>query len=388
MKQPEASIAIQVLPNTASGDEAIRVVDAVIAYLKSTELPVFVGPFETVVEGDFDRLWEIAKECHLIPIREGGVYEPHFVLFQLFSSKMLHVVRRLYSRYTDSMQNGNKRDIPSKETIKALALDLDGTLLGPGALLSERAIRILKTCLDRGIKVIICTGRSIEAADQYQEAVGATGPMVYFNGAEVVDVPSRKVLYTTLLDLDVVDYCADLARRRGLYYQAYFPETSQSRGRILLTEHYAQEAEMYHKHTGIQPIIGDLKKAAAAPGITGCIKSMFISDSSLHDSIRTELQACFGSRIYIVRSSPMFLEILHAGVSKGQGLKQAMEYQGLASSQVIAFGDEENDLSMFRIAGFSAAPANAKEEVRQAADIIIDSNAEDGVAVFLENLLS
>ena len=72
MKQPEASIAIQVLPKTASGDEVIRVVDAVIAYLKSTGLPVFVGPFETAVEGDFDRLWEIAKECHRIPIREGA----------------------------------------------------------------------------------------------------------------------------------------------------------------------------------------------------------------------------------------------------------------------------------------------------------------------------
>jgi uncharacterized protein YqgV (UPF0045/DUF77 family) len=72
MKQPEASLAIQVLPKTANGDEVIRIVDAVIAYIKSTGLTTFVGPFETTVEGGFNELMEIAKECQLICVREGA----------------------------------------------------------------------------------------------------------------------------------------------------------------------------------------------------------------------------------------------------------------------------------------------------------------------------
>jgi uncharacterized protein YqgV (UPF0045/DUF77 family) len=77
MKQPEAGMAIQVLPKIPAekqneGGEIIRVVDAVIAYLKGTGLPVFVGPFETTIEGDFERLWEIGRECQLICIREGA----------------------------------------------------------------------------------------------------------------------------------------------------------------------------------------------------------------------------------------------------------------------------------------------------------------------------
>jgi uncharacterized protein YqgV (UPF0045/DUF77 family) len=72
MKQPEASLAIQVLPKTADGDEVIRIVDAVIAYIKSTGLNAFVGPFETTVEGGFDQLMDMAKECQLICIREGA----------------------------------------------------------------------------------------------------------------------------------------------------------------------------------------------------------------------------------------------------------------------------------------------------------------------------
>lgn len=67
----QSSIAIQVLPK-AEGSELIRIVDAVIAYIKSTGLPTFVGPFETTVEGDYDQLMEIIRNCQLICIREGA----------------------------------------------------------------------------------------------------------------------------------------------------------------------------------------------------------------------------------------------------------------------------------------------------------------------------
>lgn len=71
MKQPEASIAIQVLPSVCP-DELIRIVDEVIAYIKSTGLKTFVGPFETTVEGGYEELMEIVKQCQLICIREGA----------------------------------------------------------------------------------------------------------------------------------------------------------------------------------------------------------------------------------------------------------------------------------------------------------------------------
>jgi uncharacterized protein YqgV (UPF0045/DUF77 family) len=72
MNKPEASIAIQVLPMSADGDEVLRIVDKVIAYIKSTGLKSVVGPFETVIEGGFEELMGIAKECQLICVREGA----------------------------------------------------------------------------------------------------------------------------------------------------------------------------------------------------------------------------------------------------------------------------------------------------------------------------
>lgn len=71
MKQPEASIAIQVLPKV-EGEEVIRVVDKVIEAIEQSGMSYVVGPFETTIEGEFDALWDLAKECHLICLREGA----------------------------------------------------------------------------------------------------------------------------------------------------------------------------------------------------------------------------------------------------------------------------------------------------------------------------
>jgi hydroxymethylpyrimidine pyrophosphatase-like HAD family hydrolase len=61
-----------------------------------------------------------------------------------------------------------------------------------------------------------------------------------------------------------------------------------------------------------------------------------------------------------------------------------MEKRGLKPEEIIALGDEENDLPMFSVAGFSVAPANAKDKVKSAASLVIGANTEDGVAAFLE----
>ncbi|MDR2798864.1 MAG: HAD hydrolase family protein [Treponema sp.] len=288
--------------------------------------------------------------------------------------------------YTGLMQKSHNSPGIDPATIKAFALDLDGTCLGLNGSLSDRTIRALKICLHRGIQVIICTGRSIDAAEQYRLAIGAEGPMVYFNGAEVVDMPAETMVKATFLNLEAVDYCVDLSRSRGLYYQVYFPGTPEHPRGILMAEHQAQETEMYRIHTGIQAMIGDLKQALTRPGLTGCVKGMFIADPLFHEDIRSQLVERFGKGIYIARTSRTFLEIMDAEVSKGMGLRCALAYQGLQDAPVIAFGDEENDLPLFEAATYAAAPANAKESVLKAADIQFGPNTEEGLAELLEQM--
>jgi uncharacterized protein YqgV (UPF0045/DUF77 family) len=68
----EASVAIQVLPQVEGNEEVVRVVDSIIDYIKSTGLNYYVGPFETTIEGNYNELMEIVKNCQLIAVKEGA----------------------------------------------------------------------------------------------------------------------------------------------------------------------------------------------------------------------------------------------------------------------------------------------------------------------------
>jgi Cof subfamily protein (haloacid dehalogenase superfamily) len=270
------------------------------------------------------------------------------------------------------------------QNIQALALDLDGTVLAPGAVLTDRTLRVLTCLRERGIQLIIATGRALAAAEQFRVPLGAAGPMVYFNGAVVADTPGGRILDATLLAADVVDFCVDLSRRTGTYYQVYFPGSAEQSQAILMAERAGPERDMYHNHTGILAQLGDLKEVLREKG--GCIKSMFLAEPDVQDRLRPQIEERFGSRVYITRTLRTFLEVMDPRVSKGEGLKRVLSYRGISPGAVIALGDEENDLPMFAVAGFSAAPANAKETVKAAASLVIGSNAEDGAAVWLEEL--
>ncbi|MDR2740907.1 MAG: Cof-type HAD-IIB family hydrolase [Treponema sp.] len=269
------------------------------------------------------------------------------------------------------------------EKIKALAFDLDGTLLAPGAVLTERTRKVLRGCMDRGVRIIIATGRSVASADRYRREIDAQGPMICFNGAKVVVMPGGEILGFRPLDPQTVGFCVDLARKMDVYYQVYFARSREQYGELLMGEKDRAEAWGYRDHTGICPVFGDLKAALGAADFEGCIKSMFLAEPEVLDRIRPRLEERFGDRVYITKSSPAFLEVLAAGVTKGSGLRIAMDRYGFSPEEVIAFGDEENDLPMFTVAGFAVVPANAASAIRASADFVTGANTEDGAAAFL-----
>jgi len=276
------------------------------------------------------------------------------------------------------------------ENIKALALDLDGTIIAPGVILSERTIRAVKACRQRGLRIIIATGRSIKSTEPFRAALGAEGPLVYFNGAVVADMPGGRLLRATLLDKEAAAFCVELSRETGAYFQVFFPDGDISVGGniVFMTEREMPEREMYFKHSGIRAELGDLMDALGRPGLEGCIKGMFLAEPDVQAVLRTKLEGRFGNSVYIAQTLRNFLEVMDSKVSKGEGLKLVMDHYSLKSEEVMAFGDEENDLPMFAVAGFSAAPSNAKDCVKAAANIVIGSNAEDGVAAFLEEFFN
>ena len=268
--------------------------------------------------------------------------------------------------------------------IKALAFDLDGTLLAPGAVLTERTRSAVCACEKKGLEIIFATGRAVEASEKYRVALNACGAMVYFNGAIVAEMPANKILHSTLLSKEIAFFCLDLSIKKNVYFQFYIPGTAQRPGQPLLAHTDSPHREMYHKHTGIQAELCDLREVLNDPQTPGCIKGMFLAEPEILDALRPHIEDRFGKDVYVVRSTNTFLEILNPGVSKGLGLGLALNRRNIKPKETIAFGDEENDLPMFNIAGFSVAPANAKDSVKSKAGFITGPNSKDGVAEFLE----
>jgi Cof subfamily protein (haloacid dehalogenase superfamily) len=313
--------------------------------------------------------------------------------------------RRFFDTLSDMATTSSSNFSSDFSRIKALALDLDGTLLRPDNTVGELTVNTLKACRERGLHLIVCTGRSPEASETYRAVIGAVGPMVFFNGAEVANVDAQggrsDIVYTSLLRFDVIDFCVGISRKTGVYFQVYFPEAGGKEGRMEkmpMAERGGAEWDMYARHTGSPPVVADIKQALyerrlvaatsrADAKPSGCIKGMFLADPAKLEEIRPLLVERFGDTVSITKTLDTFLEIMAPGVSKRTGLTLALDRLSLASENVLAFGDEESDLSMFEAAGFSAAPANAKDRVKAAARVVVKANAEEGVARFLKQAL-
>ncbi|MCL2557978.1 MAG: HAD-IIB family hydrolase [Treponema sp.] len=266
--------------------------------------------------------------------------------------------------------------------IRALALDLDGTTLLPDASLGERTARAVGKLAARGVEIIVCTGRSPGAAARFCEALGARGPMVFFNGGALAEMPGGKRLRYSLLSPEALLEGARTAEILGAHYQAYFPQEDGRGEEILASASLSEEALEYERRVGHKVVVGDIAEMAGRHG--GAVKAMFIAEPEILEKARAEMKARLGEGVYLTLTQSNYLEALSSGVSKGSGLEAALALRGIDPGQALACGDEENDLPMLAAAGFSAAPSGACEEAREMADFIFGPASDEGLAAFLE----
>ncbi|OHE58212.1 MAG: hypothetical protein A2413_00180 [Treponema sp. RIFOXYC1_FULL_61_9] len=282
---------------------------------------------------------------------------------------------------------GTKKERIGSRSIRAIVVDLDGTTLRSNpadgsSYMSDRVARALSERVAEGRAVILCTGRSPDAAEPFRAAVGAEGPMVFYNGAAVVDAPSGRVLASTLLSAEIASFCAALAARRDAHFHAFLP------GDSLVYGARRPETDIYEKRTGLRGEIADLPSLFRDGGVaaSGCIKGMFIAEPAVLDSIHREVADRFGSLAYMARSHATYLEVMATGVSKGNALKVALSLRGIGREETVAFGDAENDIPMLQAAGWAVAVGNAGAAVKAVADEITLAAEEDGVAAYLERI--
>jgi Cof subfamily protein (haloacid dehalogenase superfamily) len=224
----------------------------------------------------------------------------------------------------------------------------------------------------------------VNAAELYRGEIGVEGAMVYYNGAMTLDMPSRKILDSHFIEQDVVSCCVDIAHEEDAHFHIFLCNRTGLFSETLMAEEASKATAAYRNRTGLDFLYGDLYKAMPGDDSMRCIKGIFIEEEAKLRKIQQIVTERLGGRVNTMLSADFILEILAGGVTKASGLRAALEFYRIEPSEVIAFGDEENDIAMLSLAGYSVAPSNARQSVQDVAKSVIGPNTDDSVAAFLE----
>lgn len=257
-------------------------------------------------------------------------------------------------------------------TYKLVAIDLDGTLLNSHHQVSAANREAVKACLERGIKVVIATGRLFSSAGVYCRELGLTGPTITLNGAFIVNAASGEMEEGAILDFELMErILAELQKRKidyTVFGSTHFYVVSDTKAVNIL--HDFGEPEVIKIPQISREYIQQPAKILA-----------FLDEDEAQTE--QELRQLFGHECEVVRTGKLFFEFLAPNVSKGMALAQLLQRYQIDPSEVLAIGDSFNDLSMFEIAGMSVAMAGASPAVQERAKAITTSNDDDGVALAL-----
>lgn len=266
-----------------------------------------------------------------------------------------------------------------------VALDLDGTLLTPEKKILPESLSALKKVRESGAKVIIVTGRHFVAIHPFYQVLELDTPAICCNGALLYDYQGKKVLASDPLQPNQATQLIDLLDSYNVHSLMYADDAmiyQEPTGHIIRTENWARS--LPESQRPVFRKVDSLRESAKAVdniwkfALTG---NDIVKLQEFTEVVERELGlACEWSWHDQV-------DIAQSGNSKGKRLAQWVESQGLSMNQVIAFGDNYNDLSMLESAGLGVAMGNASDKIKARADLVIGDNTEPSIADLLNKYL-
>jgi 5-amino-6-(5-phospho-D-ribitylamino)uracil phosphatase len=240
-------------------------------------------------------------------------------------------------------------NVKSDAEIKLIALDMDGTLLTNKHEISAANRQAIKEAREKGIIVVLSTGRSIRKVRKHMDSLELTSYLVTVNGSEIWDDKSELV-ERSIVKTDLMQWMWNLSQHHNTKFWAISTENN-----------YFDEMPVdIHEHEWLK-------------------FGFNIEDDTIRKKIFFELQE--KGEFELTNSTPKNIEVNPAGINKAKGLQIVCERLGIEMKNVMAVGDSLNDLAMIKEAGLGVAMGNGQDIVKRAADWVTASNNEDGVAV-------
>jgi hypothetical protein len=285
--------------------------------------------------------------------------------------------------------------------LKAIAMDLDGTLLNEQNRISDKTRETLKDLQKQGTTLILASGRSWKRQLPYAKELGMdenNGKLIETDGIALWDFAKDKRVKFTEMDPETIIPVMEWLTKQNAESQAvfddgmfvYYPKHLQPLKEKFKEENHLSDdypwtagpwGWLFDMRDGY-PDIHYIENANEIDRPVNKIQIMHEEEVLLE--LYERLMKEFGDKFTIYRTTPRQLEILPKGFSKGYALQQIMLENGWKPEEVAAFGDGENDVEMFSVCDHSFAMDNARDYVKEKAKHTAGSNREDGIVSGLQ----
>lgn len=269
--------------------------------------------------------------------------------------------------------------------IKLIAIDMDGTLLNSKNELTSNTKQVLKQAKEKGVEIVLATGRVLKSALYYSDHLDLESYVVACNGGIILD-KKFNVLSNQSIEKEKISEIMKIGKELSVYFHFYNEDT-------FFTNKYVKEVDEYYsskdgKFTG-QDVAVQLYKEDTeilSRDDLNIYKFLFIdNDNEKLKILRQKLSRIEG--VSISSSWDNNIEVMNEGVSKGTAISLLCSELGIDKNNVMAIGDNENDLSMIKFAGIGVAMGNGNPMLKDYADFVAPSNEEDGVAYAIQKFV-
>lgn len=269
------------------------------------------------------------------------------------------------------------------KNIKLLALDLDGTALKSNNTFSPKVKRAIELAAESGITVVIASGRPFGSMPEEIKKMPAVKYFIASNGAAIYDNSGRRIHSVLLKETDVLDIMK-LTEDYDLIWEAFLE------GHTCTDSRYYRDPMKYGCSEAYVPYV------QSSRGYTDDMRCYIFENRrrldsvefvSLDKQLREELWDLIDNAIngvYVTSSSKNFVEIMDGAATKANGLRFICDLLNIPLENIAAAGNADNDVDMILEAGLGAAVKNASEKCLTAADVIVESNDNDGIAELIE----
>jgi Cof subfamily protein (haloacid dehalogenase superfamily) len=254
--------------------------------------------------------------------------------------------------------------------IRAIFIDMDGTLLKSSNFISRRNMEAINRLINQGVKVFLATGRHYEVTAPYHKEIGLHTPMICLNGAAIHDAETGRAMQMKTVRLNE-------ERFHQLTAESSFNVIIHT-ANGLYCKAINDEIDYWTKIGEVPPrFVGDLRQANYQDVLKYSVRT---------DAPSPQISALFKKEAEVIDWNDGF-ELLAPNVSKWSAIKNILTKYRISPNDVAAIGDGPNDIDMLRYVGMGVAMENASEKVKAASNFVTGHHENDGVAEFIERFL-